>query len=548
MKRILLLPLFVVLSFQNPPVDAAQQDISLAVGDTVLVVASKLAVYTQPDAGGSIVEELIPGMVSYVLKVQVDQTGSVWVYLSKDAYGWVPGSLDGRPALEVFSESGLQNLIRTSSAAIRANPQKAIDAYLARAAAYSHQFKLVEATADYSAAIRLAPTDAWIYDYRGKVKLKARQYANALSDLLQAIALKRELPNTLNRLGIAYENLERYDEALDAYARAISDSPAYGLLYTNRANVYAAQGDAEKAVEEHSEAIRHDPLLAIAYNNRAVVYSDQHRFERAAADYDMAITIDPNCAACYVNRGAFRAEVNHDYPAALVDFDRAIKIDPFDGWAYTNRAATYLALGQPDLAMADLQRAVKLNPDDDYTQFMLGGAYAFQGRYAESLRAYTRAIAIGKRYFEGSFLYRAQVLLALGRYEDAIDDLDTFTALNTEEYFHTVALLIRGAASLYRRDYESALDAYATVWADSAVVAFARAYSSRGGGFRVTIKAEKQIDSLRKQGADALYKAATLCMEFGRWQEAATLYQAYYERTKQPMPDALAAILDLLTS
>ncbi len=116
-----------------------------------------------------------------------------------------------------------------------------------------------------------------------------------------------------------------------------------------------------------------------------------------------------------------------------------------------------------------------------------------------------------------------------------------------------MALLAEGAAYLYKHDFERASLNYRTVWADDNVLAFAKFYHTQGKGLRATplredlIKGLKQKVKAKPADSDSIYLIATLDMEFGRWQEAAEMYQRFFEVTKQPMPPSLKQILDIVT-
>ncbi|KXW56818.1 MAG: PA2778 family cysteine peptidase [Betaproteobacteria bacterium] len=64
------------------------------------------------------------------------------------------------------------------------------------------------------------------------------------------------------------------------------------------------------------------------------------------------------------------AYVHRDYKEALVYFQKAVKENPSSGDALNNLAETYLALHQPQLALATIQKAVKLKSHHHRTYLM----------------------------------------------------------------------------------------------------------------------------------------------------------------------------------
>ena len=70
-----------------------------------------------------------------------------------------------------------------------------------------------------------------------------------------------------------------------------------------------------------------NPRLAKTYYNRATVYRAKGEIERAIADYSKAIEIDPQHSNAYFGRGS-AFEAKGDYDRAIADFTKAIEISP----------------------------------------------------------------------------------------------------------------------------------------------------------------------------------------------------------------------------
>src|SRR5262249_48316110 len=109
-------------------------------------------------------------------------------------------------------------------------------------------------------------------------------------------------------------------------------------------------------------------------------------------------------------------------------------------------------------ALNDLEKAVGIDSSDDYAQYNLGSLYGFSGRYADSIKSYTQAINIGRSYVHPALLYRAQVYVAAGQYANSINDINDYFdgSDGSASTFTTVAYLTRGAAYLYKGEYQQA--------------------------------------------------------------------------------------------
>ncbi len=105
-----------------------------------------------------------------------------------------------------------------------------------------------------------------------------------------------EYARTQNNLGAAYSALDRYQEAIDAYQKAIEADPKYALPHDNLAGEYLKLGRLDEAEAEFLERIRLSPddalygevsLGCIAFH-KGEVNAAQDYFERALAIWDTA--------------------------------------------------------------------------------------------------------------------------------------------------------------------------------------------------------------------------------------------------------------------
>jgi Tfp pilus assembly protein PilF len=94
-----------------------------------------------------------------------------------------------------------------------------------------------------------------------------------------------------------------------------------------------------------------------------------------------------------LQRGAMAMEAQ-DLDAAITHFTKAIEIDPNFAEAYNQRAiARYLA-EQWDESIADCQRTVELMPCHFGAWAGMGHCHTHEGRFAEALRCYRKALEI----------------------------------------------------------------------------------------------------------------------------------------------------------
>ena len=216
-----------------------------------------------------------------------------------------------------------------------------------------------DAVAEYTQAIALDPKYAVAYNNRGAANNHLGKYAEAIVDYDQAIALDPQGTVAYNNRGAANNNLGKYAEAIADCTQAIALDPKYAVAYNNRGYANNHLGKYAEAIADCTQAIALAPQVAAAYNNRGNAYRNLGQYAEAIADCTQAIVLNPQSAKAYNNRGLARNYLKQ-YPAAVEDFTKAIELAPTTAAYYINRAEAYRALGQEDNAEADEERAKKL--------------------------------------------------------------------------------------------------------------------------------------------------------------------------------------------
>jgi tetratricopeptide (TPR) repeat protein len=98
--------------------------------------------------------------------------------------------------------------------------------------------------------------------------------------------------------GKKYNSVEKADQAIENYSKAIKINPKFAKAYNNRGIAYIWKKQYDLAIADLSKAIELDPKNGKAYNNRAVVYSYQGEADKARQDLQKAqslgIAVNPD--------------------------------------------------------------------------------------------------------------------------------------------------------------------------------------------------------------------------------------------------------------
>ena len=104
-------------------------------------------------------------------------------------------------------------------------------------------------------------------------------------------------------------------------------APSGQQIHNNLGDVYARQGDLNRAVEEFKKAIEINPNYADAYHNLGNTYQQMGQFDLAVENYQKALSINPNLWQSYENMASISFDAG-DLQAALGDIKKALEIDP----------------------------------------------------------------------------------------------------------------------------------------------------------------------------------------------------------------------------
>jgi len=188
------------------------------------------------------------------------------------------------------------------------------------------------------------------------MQLSKSDFAGASSSMEKAIALEPSNPSYLYNYGWLLDQLERENEAIPYYERAIAASSLSFEAMNNLALIEAANGHGERAIG----------LL-----NRAVASN-------------------PDNEAAYMNRGNYYAE-QRDWRNALADYARATELNPVNGFGAVGSARTHIELNRPDIAIEELNDALDADSNIHEAYVLLSSAYKKRGREREAAAALEEA-------------------------------------------------------------------------------------------------------------------------------------------------------------
>ena len=239
--------------------------------------------------------------------------------------------------------------------------------------------------------------------------------------LYEASKVLRDFPNSVilyNIIGAANKGLGKFDEAIQAYKKALSIKPDYAEAHNNMGNALKEQGRLDEAIAAHKKAISIKPNYAEAFNNLGNALQDQAKLHEAITAYTKAISIKPNYAEAFNNMGnALQEQGQPDN--AIEAYTKAITIKPDYAEANYNMGIALKYQDELDRAIKAYTKAITIKPDYAEANYNMGNILQDQGKLDEAIRAYTKAISVKPDYAEANY-NMGNALKDKGKLDDAI--------------------------------------------------------------------------------------------------------------------------------
>lgn len=222
-------------------------------------------------------------------------TGGIWALLLGLAFVWLTTS-----ALRIRDWKDTTTLINAAIAATGDNFGKA---YYWRGMAYGKATDAQKALEDFSRAIQKNPMLYEAYKYRGNIFGLMKNYERSVEDLNVFLEhYPDEVPELYNR-GLSNANLNRDQDAIADFSRAIELDSSFLRVYRARGNCYKKVGEFNKAASDLQKYLRTNPLDVPERYNLGSALASADRNEEAIAEFTIAIENDPTFAQAYLGRG-----------------------------------------------------------------------------------------------------------------------------------------------------------------------------------------------------------------------------------------------------
>lgn len=245
------------------------------------------------------------------------------------------------------------------------------------------------------------------------------QFAEAavvLSRLLQ----EHPTPDAYAERAACFVELERLDEAIEDFTRAIELGGKTAELLIERGNVYELQTCVDEALADYDAVLGKDPANVVALNNRGCVLRLAGRRQEAMKEFKDAIALSPDYWIAHFNLSLVYTDMQR-YREALRCLDTCTELARDDPQPWIQLGRVFGCIGNSEMALRALDIAEKMTESKECIAYERGVVFHKQGEYERAIAQFAKAIELDPSDWPALWK-RAGSLVRMGRFLDAARD------------------------------------------------------------------------------------------------------------------------------
>jgi tetratricopeptide (TPR) repeat protein len=247
--------------------------------------------------------------------------------------------------------------------------------------------------------------DAFYLAADGYVKQKRYEeaeqaYTRAIDRWKAAGEKKQEIFDAYRSISDIDRRLNKFDDAIRITKQAMVDYPNNGTLYTDISWYYSLANKNQEAIDSAKAGVQLLPKEHLAYTNLCRAYNDTAQYQLAINACNAALAITPGDGETYFYLGRAYDLTNRSSEAKR-NYDRAVKgleafvkenADYSDGFYLLGNA--YFADAQPEKAIAAYTKCLELSPRFVKARYNLGIVYAHNNNKAAAMEQYNALLSL----------------------------------------------------------------------------------------------------------------------------------------------------------
>ncbi|MEH1889120.1 MAG: tetratricopeptide repeat protein [Nostoc sp.] len=236
----------------------------------------------------------------------------------------------------------------------------------------------------------------------------------------------------LSKQGNTFFDLQRYQDALEVYEKAINIRPDYAQGWNGQGKTLYKLKKYKQALAAYDKAIQIQPDYFEAWSGRGFVLVSLQRYQEAIASFDKALQLNDKNSEVWNAKGEALSNLNQ-YDQAIKSYEKAIELKPDNYEAWYKKGLALQNSQQYEQAIAAYEKVVDLKPDYEQAWYNWGNALVKLRRYRDAFTAYDKAVQYQPNYYQ-AWLARSNILMNLQRYPEAIESFNQVIKYNPSNY------------------------------------------------------------------------------------------------------------------
>lgn len=306
--------------------------------------------------------------------------------------------------------------------------------------------EISKAEAEIESLLKRYPNNPNVYQLRGRLHSRKREYAKAEADYQKALQLNQAYKPAANARGDIFKSRQDYRRAAAAYEYAYGLDPTDDKIVLTLRKLYSQarlprdhdktvlqnndlwhavalekKGKSAEALKVYNNYIKRFPGAACAYQYRANLYFYAGDYKHAYDDYVRAIKNNPGDASSYASAASCLENLNEGERACKY-FERALESTK-NAVGYVYRYGNLLRkIKKYDEAIALYSKLLKSETDNSDAYRFRGDCYLATKQYPQALADYTNALENSAFPSPDTYRQRALVYEKLGQPDKAKRD------------------------------------------------------------------------------------------------------------------------------
>ena len=265
----------------------------------------------------------------------------------------------------------------------------------------SEQEKHEEALKFLQRLEKIGVDDSWTNTEYAYCLSKLNRYEEAIGKLNHALEVEDEEKETgyiYTQLGLCNRNLEKYEEAIEAFTQAKKWGRNDAWINDEIGHCYKKKGDMKKALEFYLIAEKDNKKDPYLMSDIAWIYDGLGQYEEGLKYIKKAVKLGRDDAWLNEEYGACLAGLDR-YEEAIEKYKYALNLDDEEkdeAYIYRQLGWCYRQLEDYEKALEYALIAYELDKDDIHSLSQVGWFYDYMGKYEEGLPFLLRAEELGR--------------------------------------------------------------------------------------------------------------------------------------------------------